>query len=72
MRRKLSRSRSKIEVGVGRGGLPSQKRKGVCGLADGYLWGSESRGIRRCEDEGGVAGRHLVFSKVRKEGMSST
>lgn len=71
MRRKPSRSRSKIKVGVGRGGLPPQKRKGVCGLADGYLWDSESRGIRGWEDVGGVAGWHLVFAKVRKEGMPS-
>lgn len=71
MRRKLSRSRSKIKVGGGERRLPSQKRKGVCGLADGYLWGSERRGIRGWEDVGGVAGRHLVFAKVRKEGMPS-
>lgn len=42
--------RAKLKVEEGRGGLPSQKKHGVCGLGDYYLWGAESRDIGRWED----------------------
>lgn len=54
VRRELSRIRSKLKVEEGQGGFPSQKKHGVCGLADYYLWGAESRDISRWEDVGGV------------------
>lgn len=50
VRRELSGIRPKLKVEEGQGGFPSQKKRGVCGLGDYYLWGAD---ISRWEDVGG-------------------
>lgn len=65
MRRKLSKSRANIKAEVG---YPHRRE---IGLGDSDLEGAKNRGISKWENVGEVAGWHVGFVKVRKEGMAS-